>query len=158
MSDKSYQRFSIEGAFLTPPKKPTGPPVLIVDCVPGEHRYGGGWVGGYFNQARVTLGGAILGQGASGVIVNFRRDGEAKVQVESWSGATDFTAAFMSYSSLVEMLYGHMTPPHADKAIAVKKLRIAVDEFQAVKIVAEFNLPESPSMAEACGLVMRKGK
>jgi hypothetical protein len=80
MSDKSYQQFKIERTFLTPPKNPAGAPTLIVDCVPGEHRYGSGWVGGHFNRARITFGGTILSQASGGMVVNFRRDGEAKVQ------------------------------------------------------------------------------
>jgi hypothetical protein len=155
MNNRSLQRFKIMGSFLIPPRSPTEPPTFVVDCEPGEHDPTNAAVGGSFDEARITFGGAIMNQIPDGVTVSFRRD-DQRIKVEQWPASPEGTMVLVPADSVAEILYGHGSVFRRSKAAQVRRLRIAANEYLASRVVAEFDLPESSSLAEACGLVSHK--
>lgn len=151
----SYPQFALLGKWLTPPKKGAEPaPALIVHCQPGRHAFGrenGKFIDGYF-LANTVLAGSPVSTGSE---IQFRLD-DKKVQAELWQPSTDFGGAFFSNLDLNNLLYGHVFPHKEGTGDPVRKLVIAANEYLALQVVAQFDMPDPTPVAEACGVIFHK--
>jgi len=150
----TYPQFVLEGKWLTPPKQESGPPKLFVHCQPGRYAFGhanGKFIDGYFLAGVVLDGHTDSGRST----VEFRLD-DGKVQTGYWTPSTDFGGDFFTDADLNNLLYGHMLPHKEGTGAPVHKVVIAANEYLAGQVVAQFDMPDPTSVAEACGVIFHK--
>jgi hypothetical protein len=124
---------------------------------PGRYSFGhanGKFVDGYF-VAGAVLDGHIGTSGRTVTVVSFRLD-DKKIQTGYWTPSTDFGGVFFTDLDLSNLLYGHMLPHKEGTSDPVHKVVIAVDEYLAGQVVAQFDMPDPTQVAEACGAIFHK--
>ncbi len=150
-----YTAIELDGKFLTPPQhENVEKPVLYLECVAGTHGYGRGVREGSFLSGHINMG-TVLNRDPQrgGVPVQFRLD-DGKIQQDLWSASTDGQTVFLNEMALDTLLYGHFLPHKEGTNPAVKKVTIAVNEYLASEVVAEFDIPEA--VADTCGVIVHK--
>jgi hypothetical protein len=160
----SYMQFSLDGIFLSrPDRADVLIPHLVLRCAPGQHRAssgtGNGHTNGKFIQGYIDVGGVVdANVGVNGdvrVHVQFRLD-DGKLQDDYWSHSTDYSAVFFESVWLNNAFYGHMLLHKESSGPQVRKVVIGLPEYLGNEVVAEFDLPDSTDVADACGAVWHK--
>jgi hypothetical protein len=157
----SYPQFILDGKWLTPPQHGVETPSLVVHCQPGRYvrgRANGKFIDGYFVTGAVLdsrIGDVGFGLQIAGVDVQFRLD-DKNIQPVFWGRSTDFSGVFFTSADLNNLLYGHLLPHKEGTSDAVHKVVIAVNEYLAAQIVAQFDMPDPTRVAEACGAILHK--
>jgi hypothetical protein len=67
--------------------------------------------------------------------------------------STDFGGAFFTYVDLNNLLYGHMLPHKEGSNPPVKKVVIAASEYLGPQVVARFDMPDSVTVVDTCGVI-----
>lgn len=151
-----YTQFSLEGRYLVPPKKiDPSPPVLVVKCQQGRHRYGmSGYVGGKFLAGYLIVD-AVLDFRKDGVPVEFRLD-DGKLQSTTWASSTDGSGAFFGDVDIDTLLYGHLLPHKENTNPPVHRIVLGVPEYLGSQIQVQFDMPEPTEIADVCGVAIHK--
>lgn len=161
----SFKEFTLEGKFLVAPRQSSlAAPVLVLHCQPGRHgpkrvRTNGlfveGWisVGAVLNSAVATVPGEKTPR--VGIRVEYRLD-DKKLQSDFWSLSTDRSGVFLDDGDLDNLLYGHILAHKEGTNAQIKRIMFGVDEYLAVQIQMQFDLPDSTEVADACGVIMHK--
>jgi hypothetical protein len=151
----NYTQFTLEGKYLISPKKPDPvPPMLVVRCKEGDHRYGSGYVNGKFLAGYLAVD-AVLDFQRERVPVEFKLD-NGKLQQTNWASSTDGSGAFFSAIDLNTLLYGHFMPHKENTNPPVTEIIVGVPEYLGAEIEAEFDMSPPDDVAEACGVVIHK--
>jgi hypothetical protein len=173
LRETSFVRFTLTGKFLVPPRRSSlAKPAIVVECQPGRHNFTrtkGHFLAGWIDTGAVLD--SVVSQSGSPpqlesgatlpdvVQVEYRRDGEKKLQEDSWPTAQNATSAYLSMPpfcgggcTLAELLYGHIVPS-AEKLAPVHKLIIGLPEYQGGEIEMQFDIPDPREVGDTCGII-----
>jgi hypothetical protein len=90
----------------------------------------------------------------AGILVHYRID-DGKIIDQFWSRSTDFRAGFFGPKELGNILYGKPKGVRGgEPATPVRKVVVAVQEYLASQIVAQFDMPDPKEVGESCGLLI----
>lgn len=153
----TYSVFSIDGKYLTAPRKPkSDTPFFIVKCAPGGHkRVNGGYINGKLLEAYMTVNTVLERSSSDHVAVQYRLD-DGKLHNENWSLSSDKTAIFLPETELNTVLYGHFSKHKEGTNDPSHKVVVGVIEHKGSEVVIQFDLPDPTPMADSCGLLIRK--
>jgi hypothetical protein len=150
------EQFKLDGKFLTAPRNAESyqTPSIILHCSPDPHanhsHERGTLVDGY-----IYIGAILQGAEPYTTTVEYRRD-DNQPQAIILDVSDDFSSAFFSVDGLNYFLYGHKFSHKDGASQQARKLRIGLSEYVGNRIVAEFDLPDSTEVAEACGAIWHK--
>ena len=138
---KVYDKFLLEGVYLTPPRVVNGAPALVVECVGGKVE------NNYFNV------GAVVDHKSGGLFpqvtgLEVRIDGKSKRTFMVDSVSTDGLSIYFTRVDLHDVLRG-------------KQVLIGVNEYLGPQVVMRFDMPDPAPVLEKCGsdrMLKRKGK
>ena len=155
-SNVSFMQFSLQGKFLSAPQDGRlTSPVMILKCVPSHHGLGFHiWKNGDLISASISFGSVVNSQGT--VIPALYRLDDGKVHSTSLSPATNGTGAFLHDYDVNDFFFGHTGAHKENSSPQIAKVVISVDQFEAGKIVAEFDLPKSSDVPDKCGLIYHR--
>jgi hypothetical protein len=157
-------QYTLDGKFLTPPKNATAEtrPMMVAQCTPGDfnHHTAHGKLIKAFIYVGAVLNSQVGYDASSRVPVEFRLD-DGKIQKDSWSHSTDFSALFFNpyfpEGGFANMLYGHQLPHKPNTSPAIKKVVLEVPEYLGGAIVMQFDMPTDPTeVADNCGEIVHK--
>jgi hypothetical protein len=142
----SFDVFTLDGKYLTPPSKTDGtPPKIVLRCSGGELSDG------------YIIVGAVVDRGAKGTSVEMRLDG--KLSKEFWDVGTDGLAVFMNPRiDLLKILWGTWLPHKDGKGDFVRQEIIGVPEAFASTIVMQFDMPQDQAAVLDTCTFTRNGK
>lgn len=151
-----YTRYILTGSFLQAPSDgQLEAPALVVDCQPGHHSVGYHvYKNGQFYDAFIIVGAMVSGA-PEGIPVQYRLDG-GKIQSGVWNRSTNFKSLFLSEGTLNNLFFGHFARHSANTSSPINSFAVAVDEYVAGEVDMRFDLPDDPTVAEACGLIVHK--
>jgi hypothetical protein len=177
LTDFSYVRFTLNGAFLQAPSNGgTNKPTFVVESDPTTTKWKG-TVHGKVLRSFITIGTVLDSQASTheGLLVSttqtlvpvmYRRDDEKKIQNDAWAASTNYSALFLGFQSgfihdngelhLSQLFYGHDVLHVEGKGEQVRKLVISVPEYLGGDVVMRFDLPDLTNVSDSCGLVQHK--
>lgn len=148
-----YTQFTLEGRYLIGPRGPrAAPPMLVVNCKAGDHRYSRGRLHGKLLEGYLAVD-AVLDFRDGRVPVEYRLD-KRKLQNVFWTSSTDGSGAFFSDVELDNLLYGHWLPHRENTNPPVHKVLIGVPEYLGSEIEVEFDMPSPSDVADVCGVAV----
>ena len=170
----SFKEFSLKGKFLVPPKQSNlPPPILVLRCQPGPHRFGKAQTNGHFVEGWIATG-AVLNSSAEKIAfgarvsisssigtigdvvpVEYRLD-DKELKSPYWRVSTDHSGILFDDGDLDDLLYGHVLRHKEGTNAQVRRIMLGVPEYLGGQIQMQFDLPDSTEVADACGVILHK--
>jgi hypothetical protein len=124
-----HDRFILEGVYLTPPRLPTKPPSLVVECSGGKVEQN------YFNTGVVVV---HRDQSQHGMLLLEERIDNKKSVVLTTGVGTDGLSVFFTRVDLKDIL-------------SAKHVIVGVYEYMGGQVVMQFDIPDPSPVLEKCG-------
>jgi hypothetical protein len=154
----SFDEFVLVGKYLVPPHLAAAgstAPRLVVHCSAGKFLDGYIDVGAVVNTVVIEKTTILAGTTFPPVVLTEFRLDDRKIQTESWSPSTAGTAPFFPYTTLNNLLYGHVLPHKEGKGDHVQRVVIGINEAFASEVMMQFDMPDASQIGQTCGVIYR---